>query len=405
MSISLEREHLGGVPRTPARRLGSPPMSVLGDRRFTARAGLALVLANIRYWPILAPAASRQLERYRERARTIPDPTLGALALEKLSDQGFHAQVAATLATLAPSAHRRQALQAIVAIEVIYDYLDALTEQPVADPLTDGLRLSRAFADALALGRKPAGDYYALHPQSEDGGYLEMLVAEARSALEQLPAMGAIAEVAECCAARFAEAQVRAHAVSALGSAQLQEWAAREAAGTGLGWFEYFAAATSSVLGLHALIAAAADPRTTREDSERIDAVYLYIGVIVTMLDSLIDYERDMKLTGQEGYTRYYADREDLRQGLSNAAHQAVTLARATPTGPHHVMTLAGVVAFYTSAPTATSELARPVTEHIQRALRPLITPTLAVLRTWRLAKRIRSRWEGRPPAGGDELA
>jgi len=55
-------------------------------------------------------------------------------------------------------------------------------------------------------------------------------------------------------------------------------------------------------------------------------------------------------------------------------------------------MTLTGVAAYYTSAPSATSELARPVTSRIQRELRPLITPTLAVMRTWRVAKRVRAR-------------
>jgi len=73
-----------------------------------------------------------------------------------------------------------------------------------------------------------------------------------------------------------------------------------QATGTMLGWLDYFAGATSSVSSAR-LIAAAADPRTTREDAARIDAVYLYIGVIITMLDSLIDYEDDLRTTGEPG--------------------------------------------------------------------------------------------------------
>jgi hypothetical protein len=53
-------------------------------------------------------------------------------------------------------------------------------------------------------------------------------------------------------------------------------------------------------------------------------------------------------------------------------------------------MTLAGVVAYYTSAPAARSEIARPIAEQLQAQLGPLIIPTLAVMRTWRLAKRVR---------------
>ncbi len=375
------------------------------DRRLLVRAGAALVLANTRYWSTVAPIVRAQLDRYTGRAEAIRDPLLQALALEKLRDQRFDAQVAAILATLAPSAYRRHAVQAIVAIEVMYDYLDGLTEQLVPDHLGNGRRLSRAFSDAIGIHREPAGDYYALHPQSEDCGYLETLVAEARGALGQLPTMDAISEVAERCTARFSEAQIRGHAVTGLGSAQLEAWAARQAAGTTLGWREYFAGATSAVLGLHALIAAAADPRTTAQDATRIDALYLPIGVLATMLDSVIDYERDLRSTGKPGYTRYYENRDQLVRGLANATRHALERARSAPNAAHHVMTLVGVVAFYTSAPTATSQFARPVTRRIQRELRPLITPTLAVMRAWRLAKRLGLRRRVGSPTTNDEAA
>jgi tetraprenyl-beta-curcumene synthase len=354
-----------------------------------AQAHRALLLANIRYWPTVAPLVRNQIDHYNQHAHAIRDPTLQTIALDKLDDQRFHAQVAATLATLAPRAHRKDAVKAIVAIEVMYDYLDGLTELPTPDPLADGHRLAQAFTDAIS-NREPTCDYYALHAHADDHGYLLALVADAREALAQLPSTGAITAVAERCTARFAEAQIRAHAIPQLGSIQLQEWATQQAAGTGLGWLEYFAGATSTVLGLHAMIAAAANPHTTSEDAAQIDALYLYIGVIVTMLDSIIDYERDMKTTGQPGYTRYYQDTDELLKGLTNAARQAMILARATPDAAHHVMTLTGVVAFYTSAPTATSPFAATATTHIQRELRPLITPTLAVMRTWRAAKRAR---------------
>jgi hypothetical protein len=58
-------------------------------------------------------------------------------------------------------------------------------------------------------------------------------------------------------------------------------------------------------------------------------------------------------------------------------------------------MTLAGVVAFYTTAPTASSDAAAVVAQHLQHELQPLITPTLAVMRAWRRAKRLRRQWEG----------
>jgi tetraprenyl-beta-curcumene synthase len=372
-------------------------VSVFGDRRLLAQAHIALVTANIRYWTTVAPLVRKQIARYKERAREIRDPTLQAMALDKLDDQRFHAQVAATLATLAPRTHRKSTVRAIVATEVMYDYLDALTERPGPDPISDGLRLSQAFTDAVSIGRKPVGEYYALHPQSEPR-YLHSLVAETRDALAELPSTGVIVPVAELCAARFGEAQVRAHAIPYLGIEQLREWAMNHATGLGLGWLEYFAGATSTVLGLHAMIAAAANPRTTRKDAAAIDTLYLYIGVIVTMLDSVIDYERDMATAGEPGYARYYTSRQELLQGLRNASQRVMSLAPATPDAAHHVMTFVGVVAFYTSAPTATNAFATSVTEHIQQELRPLIKPTLAVMRTWRMAKRLRHRARAHRP-------
>jgi hypothetical protein len=52
-------------------------------------------------------------------------------------------------------------------------------------------------------------------------------------------------------------------------------------------------------------------------------------------------------------------------------------------------MTLVGVVAYYASAPAAGDDAwARPVFARVERELTPLISPTLALMRGWRLAKR-----------------
>jgi tetraprenyl-beta-curcumene synthase len=376
----------------------------LSDRRLTARAGVALVLANARYWPTVAPIVRAQLLHWRQRAHAIPNPTLQALALQKLREEHFNAEVAATLATLAPSAHRERAVEAIVAYEVIYDYLDGLTEQSTPHPLRDGHQLFHAFTDAVTPHAAPHRDYYRYHPQSDDGGYLQELVDAVRVALAQLPAMAVIAEVAPASAARCASAQVRAHAASREGTAQLEGWATREAPGTGLGWREFLAGAASSVLAVHALIAAAADPRTTRQQAIQIDTVYLSTCALSTILDSLIDYQHDLS-TGKSSYIQHYESRDLLARGLAGTARHAAAQARALPNAAHHLMTLVGVVAYYTSAPTATSRFAQPVTAHIQRELRPLITPTLAVMRTWRLAKRLRRRWQGQSPTTDDRSA
>ncbi len=372
-------------------------MSAHGDRLLTARMSLALLRANSCYWSTVAPLAHIQLGHWTQRAEEIPDPTLKEVALTNLREEGFNAQATATLATLAPREYRKPVVEAIVGLQVIYDYLDSLIERPLTDPLDDGRRLYHALIDAVVVDSTPRDDYYAFAPHSDDGGYLKELVSVVRGALRQLPCLSAVAEVSEHAANRCADAQVRAHATLVIDRFQLQGWATRNAIGTGLQWQEFLAGAVSSGFALHALIAAAGDPRTSHEHARTIDEIYLSICALTTLLDGLIDYEQDMEGMGHPGYVRYYENHDALAQGLKRVIRQATSHARDTPNGAHHLMTLIGVVAYYYSTPTAGHEFARPLTAQIRKELRPLITPILAILRAWRTAKRARIAVASRP--------
>jgi len=378
------------------------PVGALRDRRLLARAGLALLFANVRYWTSVAPVVRGQLRHWEQRARSIDDPELRALALEKLHGEGFHAEAAAMLATLAPRRHRSDVVEAIIALELLFDYLDGLTERPSADPLGDGERLFKALTDAVVVPGGGTGKNLELPPQSDDG-YLELLSRKVSGALARLPAALAITEVAQRIAALGGQAQTRMHAASQLGTEQVEEWARREAEDTGLQWRELLAGAASSVLVLHALIAAAADPRTTPEDAAEIESAYLSTCTVLTLLDGLVDHEQD-RLSGEEslhGYISLYGDPHELSQALTGAAQRAAAQARALPNGPHHTMILVGVVAYYTSHPGARGELAAPIAKGLQRQLTPLISPTLAIMNAWRLAKRTRARNRRAPRSGG----
>ncbi len=369
------------------------PVGTLGDRRLVARAGLALVVANARYWTSVAPVVRAELQRWELRAQAIEDPELRALALEKLHDEGFHAEASAMLATLAPQAHRRDAVAAIVALELLFDYLDGLTERPSADPLGDGELLFGALVNAVAL--VPTGTREPFEkPELNDNGYLEGLSRAVAAALARLPAAPAITEIAQATAARGAQAQVRMHAASQLGTEQVEQWARGQAEGTDLQWREVLAGAASSVLVLHALIAAAADPDTTRAEAIETASAYLSACTVLTLLDGLVDHEQD-RLSEDErrlGYIDLYDDPDELSLALTDATRRAASQASALRNGPHHAMTLVGVVAYYTSAPGARGTLAAPIASRLRQQLAPLISPTLALMCAWRLAKRIRNR-------------
>jgi hypothetical protein len=356
-------------------------------------------VANVRYWPTVSPVVHAELRRWEAQARLIPNPVLKALALEKLREEHFNAEVAATLSVLSPRAQRRTAIEAIVAFEVMYDYLDGLTEQPAPDPLRNARELFRAFTDAIGPVRAGEPDYYAYSPQAGDGGYLKRLGQTVKSAIAQLPSIAAIEEVARRSAERCAEAQARVHADQRAGGVELERWAKRVALDADLDWRVFLGGAVASVLCVHALIATAAKRSLTTEEAAELDSAYLLISALSTMLDSLTDFEQDA-ISGGAWYVDRWQNPRLFAHELAGTARHAVEQARELPQGAHHVMTLVGVVAYYTSAPSAEGPVAAPLVAAVHRELRPLMGATLLVMRAWRRAKRLRARWQ----AGHREL-
>ena len=195
-------------------------------------------------------------------------PRLRTLALEKLREERFNAEVAATLATLAPRAHRETVVEAIVAYEVMYDYLDRLIEQPTVTPSTTD-------ATCTELHRRdhprhePTGDYYPPGPRTT-AATSKSWSSVVRGALARLPSTAASPLRRE---QRLAAPRHRYGPTPSqrLGTRQLEQWARREAQ-------EHRSAGGSSsparrprVLAVHALIAAAADERTTPGNAAEID--------------------------------------------------------------------------------------------------------------------------------------
>lgn len=344
--------------------------------------------ANVRFWPTVFPEVRRQLRVWDRRARAIPDAALRSQALAKLRYERFNTEVAATLATLVVPARRPDAIAAIVALEVMYDYLDGLTEQPVPDPLADGRQLYRAFADAFTPAG-PFADYYRHHPRGDDGGYLAALASTCRRSLWSLPSAHVVAPAALTVLARCGEAQTRTHAVAQLGPGQLRSWATAQPEAGLLRWSEVAAGAAASVLAGHALVALAADPATTARDAEHVAGAYLTTCALTTLLDCLVDGEADAA-EGAHRFLAYYVSQREAAERLGVLAREAVAAVERLPRAAHHLMTVAGAVAFYLSAPAARAAHARRLTAQMRRELRPLLTPSLAIFGAWRGIKRCR---------------
>jgi hypothetical protein len=361
----------------------------------------ALVLANARFWPTVAPPMWRELARWRGVASGIGEPALRALASEKLQSEAFNAEVAATLATLAPRVVRTQTVEAIVALEVLFDYLDGRTESHEGG----GDRVERAERQLAAIGNAvyPSGVPWTPTDGQGDGEYIQLLNRHVAERVASLPSFAEMGETAVAAARRCAQSQARLHAAESNGDRQLETWARAASAASGLGWREYAAGCASSVLAVHALIAAAGAAGLTAREAQAIDRTYLALGALITILDSTVDQDVDRAI-GKPGFIRLFAEPGELAASAGALVRLSLTRAAATPQAAHQAMTIAGVIAYYMSHPGARSPAARPVVAAVRAEIGPAAWPALAVMRSWRAAKGLRdlTRRAGsrRPPAG-----
>lgn len=362
------------------------------QRRATGfRATVALATGQTRYWKTLAPLVRDQLRGYREQAEEIDDPELRRLAVQKLEHESFHAEAAAMLATRVPASQRKNVVETIVALEVLFDYLDGLTERDTPDGLIGRERLYEAYVDVFRAGRRTRREDRGIR---ENDVYVQTLSEHAGRALERLPSARTIMKLAEQSAIRSAQAQSRIHSVATLGRHQLEEWASEQAHGTGLSWQEFLASTASSVLAIHALVAAAAQPNLTEQAASEILDAYSATCVLLTLLDGTVDHAKDLTANNpaEVSYTDLYDDRTTLTQNVRDAALRASSLTTALPDGSHHLMLTLGVAAYYCSAPGARTEFARPIVNAASEALSPMIYPALGVMHAWRARKRVAER-------------
>jgi tetraprenyl-beta-curcumene synthase len=339
------------------------------------------------YWPTLFRVAREELTRWRRRAQAIPDAALRRHACETLAGEQMNAEGAALFAVLAAPGHCRAVARLLVAFQVMYDYLDTLTEQPVQAPLANSRRLHRALAVAVGAPR-PRGGYYAHHPSSDDGGYLDAMVAVCRTALERLPAASAVMPSARRAVQRSAEGQSRNHAALTTGVEELASWSSSlTPPESGFEWWELAAGAGSS-LAIHVLLAAAGDPAITVGDAERIAAAYWpLVNALNTLLESLVDRDADAE-TANHSYVSHYATPEAMAERLGAIAIRASRAMRGLPRGETHATILAAMASFYLSTSEAQAPDARMAARRVRAGLDIDPRVLLAVMRLRRRFER-----------------
>lgn len=330
-----------------------------------------MAVTFVRYRRAVLPSVRRELVRWRREAALIPDPTLREQALSALTEKAGNAEATGVLACLAPRRGRRTVIQAATALQVAVDYLDSLGEQPGPESLRDGLTLHGALGAALEAGAE-VQDWYAHHPQREDGGYLDGLIATCRQSAYSLPSAATVLPFARRAVIRCGAGQSHTHAAGAGSGESLQRWASELGAPAGYEWWEVAAGASSSIAA-HALLALAAAPGATPSQAELVDAAYFpSVGALTVLLDDLVDREAD-RAAGEHSYLEYYASDTAASERLAAIAELAGDSISPLPRAPLHRAILSGVLAFYLSSLGAAAPGARSIADRLLASSGPVV--------------------------------
>ncbi|MGC1166754.1 MAG: DUF2600 family protein [Solirubrobacterales bacterium] len=312
----------------------------------SARELLAVASALGVYRSRIVPLVQRGLAGWRGVAAAIPDSVPRAQALAALDGKALNVEATAVFAILAPRRTRATAIRATVALQVAIDYLDTLGEER----------------------------------STGDGDYLERLFASYRDSAGALPSHSTVSALLDRAVARCGEGQSYTHAAEHGDRAALATWASGLDAPAVYRWWEVTAGASSSVAA-HALIAAAADPRTSASEAESIDTAYFpSIGALTVLLDDLIDRDEDAA-AGAHNYLAYYRDSEEVANRLELIAQLARSGIAPLRHPGRHAAILAGVAGFYLSAAAAETPYARPIRERLMRSTGPAVQPIVVLMR------------------------
>ena len=371
--------------------------------------GATFARATRTYWGSVFPQVSRELETWRVRARAIPDPALRAQALEALGKRG-NMEGAAAFATFVPREQRAAVVRATVAFQTAYNHLDTISEQSSAIGPAQVRVMHEALLAALACaspgtwsgrgGSVESGHDHErqIHPpKNNEDGYLQALVETCQEALSELPSYAVVAPAAR----RAAERVVSFQAFNQHERGDMEQWGrAQTPPGSALRWWETAASGGSS-LGVHAMIAAAAEPGIGQAYVDALERAYFpWIGALHSMLDQLIDIEEDAR-TGENNLIELYGSPAQAAERMAMLAGRALECARALEPRHRHELIVAAMASFYLSAAEARVGEAAVVTRAVLDVFGGLAWPALAIFRARQGLNRFGKRFGGAGAAQG----
>jgi tetraprenyl-beta-curcumene synthase len=326
---------------------------------------------------------SREIEHWRARALSIPDPVLRRDALAAIDRKRGNIYGAALFSIL-PARRSPNLLRLLVAYEIMADFLDCASERGAYVGTGNGLRLHRALIEALDPSLGISG-YYRFHPWKDDGGYLHALVEACRESCGRLPSYEPASPLL-LRAAHHAQVLALNHEPDPYcRDLALEGWAeAHFDRDSGLAWFELTGGA-SAWLTILALLALAAEPELDERHLAGTYAAYLpWVSLAGTMLDSYGDMAEDAD-SAAHSYIAHYQSTEIATWRIAELARRSLHELAALPDGDRHVVLVSCMIAMYLTKDSTRTPAMRATTLQILRSSGSLTRLLIPALRAWRL--------------------
>ena len=332
---------------------------------------------------------AREEHRWRALARKIPDRPIRQDALSALAGKRCQTDGAALFSIL-PRARDPNLLRLLVAYQIIWDFLDSVSERGAGAGQANGRQLHLALIDALDPAR-PISDHYRHNPWRQDGGYLNALVNVCRENCARLPSYGRVRGIVVEEAFRAQVLAINHDPDPSRRDTLLEAWAGREFPQAGeASWFE-LSGASSAGLTIFALLALASEPACSEREITRTRHAYFpWISALAAMLDSYVDQTEDAA-NGDHSYIAHYPTPELACKHVCLMVRRCLGDARSLENSEKHILIITSMVAMYLSKDSALTPAMRESTTHILDAGGSLTRALHPILRLWRIAYAQRS--------------
>lgn len=296
----------------------------------------------------------------------------------------------AALFSIIPRARNSSLLRLLVAYQIIWDFLDSVSERGATSGLVNGRQLHVAIIEALDPER-PISDHYRYHPWSDDGGYLCTLAIACRECCVQLPSYERVRSFAVREAIRGQVLTINHDPDPRRRDTMLEAWATKEfPTGHEASWFELTGAASAG-LAIFALFVIASEPACIDGEIGRILGTYFPWGsALATMLDSYVDQSEDA-VNGDHSYIAHYPTPELATKRICLFIRRCLREASLLKEGEKHILIVACMFAMYLSKNSALIPPLHVTTKRIIGSGGSLTRVLHPILRLWRTVYGLRS--------------